>query len=382
MILSPKQAMCRAIKEAEKGLGWVEPNPPVGCVILDSENRLLSSGHHKKYGGAHAEVEALNKIRDKKKLKGAKIFVTLEPCHHQGKTPSCAGALTKWPFQSLTYGAEDPCTRGRGLHFLRKHKIKVSPFSDFKQELENLIAPFKFSFLNKRAFVSLKLASSLNGVMALKSGESQWITGSRAREHARFLRAMHSAVLTGVNTFLKDQPRLNIRLSKFKGKQNKAIILDPEGRGLLFLPGSPLLKARSPDQVLLFCSSAMKAKNKKIKQAQSMGIKLKFVKQHIVQQQTAQNKKGLCDLSALLSQLYQEENIQSVLVEGGAFCLSQFLNQNMAQRLYLYIAPRIMGPGLHWSGPARKLSQSQNLHSVKIQPVGGDFLLSGFFSHI
>ena len=381
MILSPKQAMRRALKEAKKGLGWVEPNPPVGCVILSSENQFLASGYHKKYGGAHAEVEALNKIRDKKKLKGAKLFVTLEPCHHQGKTPSCAKTIAEWPFQSLTYGAEDPCTRGRGLRFLEKHKISVYAFSNFKQEMENLIAPFTFSFLNKKAFVSLKLASSLNGVMALKSGESQWITGERAREHAHFLRAVHPAVLIGVNTFLKDRPRLNIRLRQFKNKQNTVLILDPKGKSLPFLPTAPLLKERAPDKVVLFCSLTMKDRHQKIKQALNMGIKLKFVQQKRVQQEGAQNKTPVFDLPVILSQLYQEENIQSVLVEGGAFCLSQFLSQNLAQKLYLYVAPRIMGPGLHWSDGqvVHKLSQSRNLHSVQVQPLGEDVLWSGFF---
>ncbi|MYE07195.1 MAG: riboflavin biosynthesis protein RibD, partial [Oligoflexia bacterium] len=144
MVFSPRQAMELALQEAQKGIGWVEPNPPVGCVILDSDYRFLSSGYHEKYGMAHAEVNALKKIRDKKKLKGAHVFVTLEPCHHTGKTPPCSLELVKYPIQSLTYGVEEPFTRKKGLSFLKEKKIKIIHNTDFKKENENLKAPFKF----------------------------------------------------------------------------------------------------------------------------------------------------------------------------------------------------------------------------------------------
>ncbi len=433
---SPKQAMRLALQSAEKGLGWVEPNPPVGCVILDSNYQFLSAGWHKKYGDDHAEIQALKKITNKKKLNGAQVFITLEPCHHTGKTPSCAKALTQYPIQSVTYGAEDPFTDKKGLKHLQKKGVQIirSPF--FQEEMEKLVATFKFSFLSKKPFVSLKAGTSLDGMIALKDGKSQWITNEKAREHAHFLRATHSAVLIGVGTFLKDNPQLNIRLNRFKEKKNKVIILDPKGKSLPALLQSKLLKVHSPDQIIIICSA--KIKNHQTKAlSDSIGIRIKFFKTimeserthiadknvvertqthiadknvvertqtHIADKNNNENEmnnlnytnkeliysnkepihtntKELFPLPDILKNLYQEEKIQSILVEGGAFCHSQFLKKKVAQRLYLYIAPRIIGRGKSWSQDfsIKNLSESLNLQSVKALSLGNNFLLEGFF---
>ncbi len=370
--LSPKQAMRLALKLAEKGLGWVEPNPPVGCVILDSKYNFLSSGWHERYGGDHAEIQALKKITNKKKLKGARIFVTLEPCHHTGKTPPCSRELAKYQIQSLTYGAEDPFTSKKGLKHLQEKGVRITQTSDFLEETEKLVAPFKFSILHKKAFVSLKTAISLDGMTALKTGESQWITSEKARQHARFLRATHSAVLVGVNTFLKDNPCLDIRLNRFKEKKNKVIILDPKGKSFSALPKSKLFQAHFPDQIIVICSAQTNTFQTNAL-VSSIGVKVKFFK-------TFENYFPLTDI---LQHLYQEEGIQSVLVEGGAFCHSQFLKENIAQRLYCYMAPRIIGKGQSWSGEfsIQKLSQSLNLDSVKVSSIGKDFFLEGYFAN-
>ena len=424
-----------ALQTAKKGLGFVQPNPPVGCVILDFEYNLLAVGYHKKYGADHAEVSALKKIKDKTKLKKARVFVTLEPCHHKGKTPSCAKTLARFPLHSLCYGAEDPFTKSRGLNYLREKNIKITKSLDFQPELENLIAPFKFSFLHKQAFVSLKVAVSLDGKMALTNGESQWITNQKAREHAHFLRAKHSAVLVGVNTVLKDNPRLDIRLKPYKGKQNKVIILDPEGKSLSFLPQSRLLKSHSANQVILCCATNHLKTEPALKGVENQQTKhplrqvpptsvlepdsqawkkvkikyfktpkrdtnltrtrqthiqetinkhpttLQYEKQKATTIERTATRKYYFDLPLILKALYQEENIQSILVEGGSFALSEFLQQKSAQKLYLYMAPRIIGQGLSWSGDFAipKLSQSLNLHSIEWDRIGEDLFLSGFF---
>ena len=393
MSVSTKQAMWLAFQEARKGEGWVEPNPPVGCVILDSDCKLLSSGYHEKYGGDHAEVCALKKIKNKNKLQGAHVFVTLEPCHHTGKTPSCALELAQYPIQSLTYGVEDPFTKKKGLDHLREKGINIIRSPDFQEEMESLVEIFKFASIHKKPFVSLKVASSLDGVIALASGESHWITGEKAREHSHFLRATHSAVLIGVNTFLQDNPQCNIRIDRFKKKKNKVIILDPHGKSFQFLPQSRLLKMHSPDRVIVCCSDQVKT------DASALGVKVKFftkdcfkednfkdkklkTKQKFFAEEKQLNKKPYFCLASVLKNLYQEEQIQSVLVEGGAYCWSQFLQEQIAQKLYLYIAPRIIGMGIHWSKyfTVQSLYQSITLDSVKLTPSGDDFLLEGSFT--
>ena len=360
-----------ALQEAKKGLGGVEPNPPVGCVILDSKYQLLASGYHEKYGGDHAEVCTLKKIKNKALLKGAYVFVTLEPCHHQGKTPPCSLALVNYPIQSLTYGAEDPFTQKKGLNYLKEKGVNLVQSFDYQKEMNNLIAPFKFTVLNKKPFVSLKVASSLDGVIALENGKSRWITGEKSREHAHFLRAQHAAILIGVNTLLKDNPRLNIRIDPFKKKKNKVIVLDPEGRSFSFLPESHLLAAHSLEQIIVCCADD-------IKNTENLDG-LTIFKSHVLEEK---NQKRCFDLPALMSDLYEKEKIYSVLVEGGAFCWSQFLKQQVAQKLYLYMAPRIIGEGRRWSEDfmIQNLSQSEVLDSMRIQSIGEDFLLEGFFA--
>ena len=384
MILSPKQAMQLALKEAEKGLGFVEPNPPVGCVVLDSEHRFLSSGFHEKYGGDHAEVSALKKIKDKNKLKGGHVFVTLEPCHHEGKTSPCSLELAKYPIQSLTYGTEDPFTKKQGLDYLLEKGIKVIRSFDFQKELEDLIAPFKFSVLNKKSFVSLKIASSIDGTTALETGESQWITGEASRKHGHFLRARHSAVLIGLNTLLKDNPQLNIRVDPFKEKKNKVVILDPEGKSFSFLLQSNLLKMRSSEDVIVCCLDKVK-KNKLGVNQLSLPSPSSFRRRPESKKASEHfesvNIKYRFSLPHLLEILYQDEKIQSVLVEGGAFCWSEFLRQKVAQKLYLYMAPKIMGKGLRWSKDftLSKLSDSRLLDSITFQHIGDDLLIEGVF---
>ena len=365
-----------ALQEAKKGLGWVEPNPPVGCVVLDADYKLLSSGFHEKYGGDHAEICVLKKIKAKKLLKGAHVFVTLEPCHHQGKTPPCSLALANYPIQSLTYAVEDPYVKKQGLNYLKEKGVNIIQNLDYQKEMEDLVAPFKFTFLNKKPFVSLKVASSLDGIIALGSGESRWITGEKSREHAHFLRAQYAAILIGVNTLLKDNPRLNIRVNPFKDKKNKVIILDPKGKSFSFLPESDLLKVHSPDQIIVCCSDQVKAAPSNVKIRYYRGDDFKDTKG------IADKEENYFSLSALLKTLYQEEEIHSVLVEGGAICWSQFLKQKAAQKLYLYIAPQIIGTGIRWSEgfTIQNLSQKKILDSIKAQPIGDDFLLEYFFT--
>lgn len=377
--ISPSVAMKLAIQSAKKGIGFVEPNPPVGCVILNKNYQLLSVGYHKMYGGNHAEVEALKKVKNKKLLKGAHVFVTLEPCHHQGQTPPCSHALAKYPIATLTYGAKDPFTRQKGFNYLKQKKdIKIIHSRYHKKELEELVSAFKFSIVHKRPFVSLKVASSMDGNIALKKGESQWITEEKARRHAHFLRAQHSAVLIGVNTLLQDNPRLNIREKCFKNKKNKVVILDPKGESVSFLSKSRLLKVHSAKNIIICCGKNIKLSAKYLKQIRKKGVKVYFFPvKGVNNRKSIKVQANIFNLNTVLKSLYQQERIQSVLVEGGAFTISEFLKQKLAQRIFLYIAPCILGDGLKWSEhlTVPNLNQRVSLKDIKWHNLNRDFFL-------
>jgi diaminohydroxyphosphoribosylaminopyrimidine deaminase/5-amino-6-(5-phosphoribosylamino)uracil reductase len=187
-VLTPQDAMELAIKEARLGAGFVSPNPLVGCVIIDRDGRLVSTGYHQKYGGDHAEIEALKGLSEDQ-LDGARMFVTLEPCAHDGKTPSCAKRIAKLPLASVTYGMIDPYpeVNGKGIEIIRKAGITCEMLEgaseSLKNELEELPEIFLHNTKTKKPFVAMKVASSLDGQMGLKTGESKWISNDKSREY-------------------------------------------------------------------------------------------------------------------------------------------------------------------------------------------------------
>lgn len=355
-------AMALAIAEAEKGLATVGTNPAVGCVILDADYRLLSTGYHKISGEAHAEIDALNNLLPGTDLTGAHVFVTLEPCAFEGRTGACAKKLAELPLASVTIGLQDPHPKvnGEGVRILEAAGIKTSFFEGYQPELRRLIEVFAYGISQKKAFVSLKVATSLDGQMALQSGESQWITSEKAREHTHEMRSQHDAILIGVNTFLTDNPTLNIRHGRHKGKQLKVILLDPQGRAGEFLASSQILKAHGRENIFVVTSQREKLPE---------GVSIIEVKEG-----------QEIDLHQLKADLY-ERGIYSVFVEGGAATHSAFLNQKAAERIYQYIAPSLIGAagGLAWTSQVQveKMSEKIELSEVVVKELTPDILVTG-----
>jgi diaminohydroxyphosphoribosylaminopyrimidine deaminase/5-amino-6-(5-phosphoribosylamino)uracil reductase len=325
--LTDEQAMRLAIQEAYKGLGAVSPNPLVGCVILDSKDRFLAKGYHAKLGEAHAEINALQNLKTED-LKDAKVIVTLEPCAHQGRTPSCAKALANLPLREVIFGLQDPnpLVAGQGAEIIRKAGIKATEFSILKAELEEVCEHFLWNFREQKVFVSAKVASSLDGQLALVSGESKWITDETSREIAHVLRAAHDAILVGSNTVQTDDPSLDIRAEAFKKKQIKVIILDSDALCLSRADQLKLANIHDPSNVYFVVSDQIPdppnpwGANVISLPAQGLGL----------------------DLDLLLTKLWQL-GMRSILIEGGAHVLSSFISEKKAQRLYLFQAPMILG---------------------------------------
>ncbi len=334
------QAMKLAIHEALKGAPFVSPNPKVGCVILNSHGELLTTGYHKKFGEGHAEVEALKGLSSEH-LKGAHVIVTLEPCAHEGKTPSCAKTLAKLPIKKVTYGLVDPnpLVAGQGAKILKDTGVEVEEYQGaLKNELEETCEEFIWNFRQKKVFVAMKVAQSLDGKIALLNGESKWITCPESRQKVHELRAQYDAVLVGKNTVLVDNPSLDIRHSHIQ-KENKVIVLDRSGEVLKKKDHLKVFSVHKPENVSVLSSQ---------------------------------------DLNSLLDELYKK-GIRSLMVEGGGQVYSSFLAQGLVQRLHLFTAPIILGKGIGWSDGFNlaDISKKLELKSEKSQQFGQDTYLTG-----
>ncbi len=353
--------MLKAIEEGSKGFGFVSPNPLVGCAVLNSNYELISVGAHEKYGDSHAEINALKNLSEDQ-LKGAHVIVTLEPCAHEGKTPSCAHALAKLPIASVTFGVKDPNPiASNGADILKAAGKEVRELTSMSDACEDLAEIFLWNQREKRAFVALKMASSLDGQIALKSGESQWITGEKSRKFSHYLRAGYDAIAVGRNTLVVDDPMLNIRHPNFQGKKNKVVILDPEGK---------LLKNISRYRINEFHDKKDIIFAIKENAVVSTDYKIILVKPLL---------SGSLDLHDLTKKLY-EEKIYSLYVEGGAQTYSEFLSQRAFQRLYLFQAPVIIGTknGRSWSESfaVSKLKEKLHLSNIKSQKIGDDLFIT------
>lgn len=368
MALSTSQAMIIAIQEAYQGAARVSPNPLVGCVVLDSNGNFLSKGYHEFYGGNHAEVNAVASLSSKD-LEGAHVIVTLEPCAHEGKTPSCAKMLAKLPIAKVTYGLKDPnpLVSGQGAAILMEAGKKVAIYNeadfnlDLTLELEELAENFLFNFREKKVFVALKWAQSLDGKMALTNGHSQWITNFKSREYAHYLRAIYDATLVGANTIAFDNPQLNIRLEGIN-KKNKIVIFDHQGRIYKNKSSCRFSQIHESENI---CFIIDKEYQEKIKEENSKVLFIEKTDHHY-------------DLAQLNQKLY-EWGIRSLLVEGGAKTLQYFLEQKQWQRIYAFVAPMILGQGLSYSSEININSMTEKLllHHSKSMNLQNDILITG-----
>ena len=349
--------MSLAIQEGQLGLGRVHPNPPVGCVVLDKNGEFLVSARHEVFGGNHAEINALEKIGDLQKLEGSTWYVTLEPCAHEAKTPSCAKALAKLPIAKVVYGLTDPNPKvsGQGLKVLSDAGIEVEEFKDLKLELEELAEVFLWNQRKKQVFVALKLASSLDGHVAHSSGESQWLTSEKSRSYNHYLRACYDAVAVGAGTIKTDNPKLNIRHPDFTDKKNKVVVFDMDGES--FDTSLELFQVREPRDI--FWVSTEKNKND-IEAAGAIWVQA--------------NK-----LDFVLKQLF-DRGITSLYVEGGADLFGSFLKEECVQRMYQFIAPVILGSkGVNWtkSFSIEQFSNRVQLNNSCAIQIDKDLLFTG-----
>jgi len=317
--------MQMALRLARRGIGSVEPNPAVGCVIVKN-NKIVGKGWHKKFGGPHAEINALENCKESPR--GATMYVTLEPCCHFGKTPPCTDAIIKAGIKKIVAAIKDPTKKvnGKGFRILKRAGIKVAT-GLCKNEAEKLNAAF-FKFAGTgNPWVIIKWAQSADGFLARKD-KKRWITGPKSKKDAHRLRRQVQGILVGINTVIADDPLLTARPGK--GRKPVRIVVD----SFLKTPlNCKLLTTAKKIPVLIATSEKMiTSKPRKVREIIEKGAELLAVPA----------KRGNLDLRVLLKEL-AERGIAQLLVEGGAKTITSFLRQRLADEVRIYIAPKKLG---------------------------------------
>jgi len=356
--------MRRALRLALRGQGRTSPNPMVGAVIVKA-GQLIGQGHHKQVGGPHAEIWALRDAGENARC--ATIYVTLEPCSHHGRTPPCTDALIQSGLARVVAAIEDPNPEvsGNGLRKLQEAGIEVE-VGLLADEARRLNAPYFKHTITGLPLVSLKAAMSLDGKIATAAGESRWITGDKARALGHRLRAIHDAVLVGVGTVLADDPRLTVRNAR--GRTPLRVIVDSRAR----TPAeAAILTADEIPPVIAVTGQAPKKRLAALQRAGAEIWEMPSLGEFV-------------DLRALMQRL-GERQVQSVLVESGGTLTAGLLDADLADRVYFFVAPRLIGgtdaPGPVGGSGAAKLAEAWRLENMRVRRVGEDVLISGDIAH-
>jgi diaminohydroxyphosphoribosylaminopyrimidine deaminase / 5-amino-6-(5-phosphoribosylamino)uracil reductase len=353
--------MKEALALAQKGLGTTSPNPMVGCVIVDAQGECVGRGFHKKAGLAHAECVALQEAGER--ARGADAYVTLEPCCHFGRTGPCADQLVKAGIKRVYVGMQDPNPKvnGCGIAYLRQHGIAV-----IEQVLEEECLQLNQAYVYKTKFglpwVEVKFAQSLDGCIATKNGESQWISGELARREGRKLRHALDGIVVGIQSVLTDNPQLTCR---FEGGEDPIrIVFDTHAR--LPLDAKVIDSSSAPCWVVVGES----VQEEKCKALEKVGCKIIRV--------ALEN--GHASVSSFLNKM-REESILSLLIEGGPTLIGSFFDACAVQKVHAFIAPKIIGgKAKHAVGGSgvETLCKVHALRDTSFQILGEDFYLQGY----
>jgi diaminohydroxyphosphoribosylaminopyrimidine deaminase/5-amino-6-(5-phosphoribosylamino)uracil reductase len=353
-----KDYMLKALQLAQRGLGKVEPNPVVGAVIIKN-GKVIGSGWHKKFGGPHAEINALADCKKHRTdPKGAMMYVTLEPCCHYGKTGPCTDALIAAKLKRVVVATIDPSkhANGKGIRQLRKAGIKVD-VGLYEEGARILNAPFMKFAKTSKPWVTLKWAQSIDGKLA--STKSRWISCEESRKDAHKLRRRVGAILAGINTVLKDDPLLTPRPDG--DKKPIRVVLDNRLR----IPLNCKLLATAKKVPVLIVTQNKMLRTKKAKQIISKGAEILGC---------AKNPKS--NVQILLGQL-GKRGIQHLLVEGGAKVIGSFLKENLADEIIVYIAPKLLDKKGNTEIGTSLIDNYAQMHYVNAKRLGDDIKING-----
>ena len=359
---SSVEYMQHAIRLAKKGIYTTDPNPSVGCVIVKGDE-IVGEGWHRCAGEAHAEVNALQQAGDR--AKGAIVYVTLEPCSHTGKTPPCADALINAGVKKVIAAMKDPnpLVAGDGLKKLQDAGIEIE-YGLLESQARELNPGFIKRMESGRPFVRVKMAMSLDGRTAMASGESQWISGASSRNDVQRMRAESSAILTGIDTVLADDPSMNVRLSadelgldaEQEVRQPMRIVLDSRFR----MPAEAKISSIDGD-CLVYTT-----------------VNMDGDKSYPFIIETCESQDGKIDLQLLMEDLAKKE-INLLHVEAGSVLCGALLKNDLVDEIIIYMAPHIMGDdakGLFHLPELEKMKDRISLSIKDVRSVGNDIRIT------
>ena len=379
--MADEKYMRLALDLALKGEGFVEPNPLVGAIIVKN-NRIIGKGYHQYFGGPHAEINAINSVKNPDLLKGATLYLTLEPCTHFGKTPPCAPAIVQTGIKKVVIATRDPnpLVNGKGIRFLKEHGIQITE-DILKEETQNINKPFFKLHQKGLPYVVAKWAMSLDGKIATKTGESKWITSEKSRDYARGIRAKMNGVMVGIGTVLKDNPtllpqmntshrlhRLNYPCVSEVPINPVRIILDSQAR----LPlQSNLVRTLDKGDIYLMVSSSAPAKN--IRLLEQKGVRVFRI--------TSKNNR--LNFISVLKTL-AKNGVNKIMIEGGGEVLGTAYDNKVIDEIYAFIAPKIIG-GRTSKTPVEenginKIKNALQLKDMTVKYLKPDILIHGYIN--
>ena len=366
--------MQRAIALAKKGVGFVNPNPMVGCVVV-KDNEIITEGYHEYYGGFHAERNALTNCNSD--CNGATLYVTLEPCCHYGKTPPCTEIIIEKGIKKVVVGLLDPnpLVAGKGIKILEDAGIEVVTGVEV-DKIKELNKVFLKYIKTKRPYVLLKTAMTLDGKIASYTGDSKWITNEKSRQLVHKLRSEMMGIVAGIGTVKADNPMLNSRLEVQQSTVNSQqpsvhqpirIIVDTKASISL---DSNIVKTANEYKTILAVSNQLSAvsNHSKINELKSLNVEILY----------CEEKDGHVDINDLMIKLGQK-GIDSLLLEGGATLNAAFLQAGCVDEVYAFIAPKIIG-GEHSKSPVggqgiELMKDAIMLKDIKIETFDNDILI-------
>jgi diaminohydroxyphosphoribosylaminopyrimidine deaminase/5-amino-6-(5-phosphoribosylamino)uracil reductase len=357
--------MKSALSMAKKGIGKTSPNPAVGAVIV-RDDRVIASGYHKKAGANHAEVETLSNLKGVATSRDI-MYVTLEPCNHQGKTPPCTKAILESGIKNVVVGMKDPnpSVKGGGIEYLRSRGVNVKTGVLEKECRQLLESWIKYSRTGK-PFVIAKSALTLDGYSATSTGHSMWVTGEDARQYVHRLRSEVDAVMVGIGTVIADNPLLTSRLKNGKGRDPLRIIVDthlriPDNAGLLNDD------SQASNYIIAGNDVDMKLINR-IERGNTSVIKCPV-------------KDNKVDLTAMLD-ILGKKSITSILFEGGSLMMGSMIRARLIDKFLIFKAPKLLGgsdgiPMSKGKGPVI-MGDTYGLKDINVKKYGEDILISGY----